>query len=179
MAQITYADKVTMNENASIDAINKVRAADMNEIKEVVNDNATGLGDYSSLTTPDTTDVVSGINSLVGEVLYDNTSGTNGTVNLSSSAANYSYMEIYFRPNDSQVYQSSVKICSPNGKYAFLMYNVISSAGTTVYSKMKNVYIDGTTITNYGNRYSEMGLSSTVSTQQSNSIYIVRVVGYK
>lgn len=40
MALITYADKVTMNENASVPAINKVRADDMNEIKSVVNENA-------------------------------------------------------------------------------------------------------------------------------------------
>lgn len=39
MALITYQDKVTMNENPSISAINKVQAADMNEIKNVVNGN--------------------------------------------------------------------------------------------------------------------------------------------
>lgn len=39
MSKITYTDKVTMNENTDIDAINKVRAIDMNEIKNVVNDN--------------------------------------------------------------------------------------------------------------------------------------------
>jgi len=37
MAKITYANKATMNENPDIDAINKVRAVDMNEIKSVVN----------------------------------------------------------------------------------------------------------------------------------------------
>lgn len=40
MALITYDDKVTMNENASVPTINKVRATDMNEIKNVVNKNA-------------------------------------------------------------------------------------------------------------------------------------------
>ena len=39
MAQITYANKSTMNENASVPAINKVQASDMNEIKNVVNTN--------------------------------------------------------------------------------------------------------------------------------------------
>lgn len=37
MAKITYADKVALNENPSIADINKVNAADMNEIKTVVN----------------------------------------------------------------------------------------------------------------------------------------------
>lgn len=39
MALITYQNKVTMNENASVSAINKVQASDMNEIKTVVNGN--------------------------------------------------------------------------------------------------------------------------------------------
>jgi hypothetical protein len=37
MNKITYADKVELNENASIDDINKVTANDMNQIKSVVN----------------------------------------------------------------------------------------------------------------------------------------------
>lgn len=39
MAQITYANKVALNENPEIAAINKVSDNDMNEIKQVVNDN--------------------------------------------------------------------------------------------------------------------------------------------
>ena len=39
MAQITYADKVALNVNPEIAAINKVQDTDMNEIKKVVNEN--------------------------------------------------------------------------------------------------------------------------------------------
>lgn len=39
MGKITYDDKVTMNENADIPAVNKGRAVDWNEIKNVVNAN--------------------------------------------------------------------------------------------------------------------------------------------
>lgn len=39
MALITYQNKVTLNENPSVSAINKVQASDMNEIKTVVNGN--------------------------------------------------------------------------------------------------------------------------------------------
>jgi hypothetical protein len=39
MALITYQNKVTLNENSSVEAINKVQASDMNEIKNVVNGN--------------------------------------------------------------------------------------------------------------------------------------------
>ena len=43
MSQITYANKIALNENPSIDAINKVRDVDMNEIKTVVNNNETKI----------------------------------------------------------------------------------------------------------------------------------------
>ena len=39
MAQITYANKSTMNSNSNIPATNKCQASDMNEIKSVVNAN--------------------------------------------------------------------------------------------------------------------------------------------
>lgn len=43
MAQITYANKVALNENPNINAINKVRDVDMNELKEVINENETKI----------------------------------------------------------------------------------------------------------------------------------------
>ena len=43
MAQITYADKVALNDNPNINAINKVRDVDMNELKEVINENETKI----------------------------------------------------------------------------------------------------------------------------------------
>lgn len=43
ISQITYTNKEALNENASIPDINKVKADDMNEIKSVVNGNATEL----------------------------------------------------------------------------------------------------------------------------------------
>lgn len=39
MALITYSDKSAMNVNSDVPAVNKVQAADMNEIKTVVNTN--------------------------------------------------------------------------------------------------------------------------------------------
>lgn len=43
MAQITYADKTALYQNADVAAENKVRDIDMNEIKQVVNDNETKI----------------------------------------------------------------------------------------------------------------------------------------
>ena len=45
MAQITYTDKVALYENTDIADINKVKADDMNEIKNVINNTLlTALG---------------------------------------------------------------------------------------------------------------------------------------
>lgn len=62
MAQITYADKSTMNENSSIPATNKCQASDMNEIKSVVNGNYNEVGNITNLTTTDKSSVVNAIN---------------------------------------------------------------------------------------------------------------------
>ena len=43
MGKITYADKVALNDNPNIADINKVKDTDMNEIKNVVNQNETKL----------------------------------------------------------------------------------------------------------------------------------------
>lgn len=45
MALITYDDKVAINENSQVADINKVTASDMNEIKNIVNQNANDLDD--------------------------------------------------------------------------------------------------------------------------------------
>ena len=47
---ITYSDKSYINENASIAATNKITDSDMNEIKSVVNNNATELSTLSQKT---------------------------------------------------------------------------------------------------------------------------------
>lgn len=79
MSKITYANKQALNENTSIADINKVKASDLNEIKEVVNQNddntATNtieistinnkIGDLNNLETTDKTNIVNAINGVV------------------------------------------------------------------------------------------------------------------
>lgn len=67
---ITYDDKVYINENADIPAINKVTDDDMNEIKSVVNSNADNVGDLSDLETSDTSSIVNAINELKNGEVY-------------------------------------------------------------------------------------------------------------
>lgn len=71
MAKITYVDKVTMNENPDIPAINKCQAADMNEIKTVVNENDNNAGVLSALNTTDKSSLVNAINELYDSNFYE------------------------------------------------------------------------------------------------------------
>lgn len=62
MQSISYTNKSALNANAGIADINKCNATDMNEIKTVVNANATECGNASSLNTTSKTSLVSAIN---------------------------------------------------------------------------------------------------------------------
>lgn len=62
MQSISYTNKSALNQNAGIADINKCNADDMNEIKTVVNANATECGNSSSLNTTDKTSLVNAIN---------------------------------------------------------------------------------------------------------------------
>ena len=64
MSEINYDDKVDLQVATNIANINKVTASDMNEIKSVVNTNAEEVGDITSLTTTDKTNVVNAVNEL-------------------------------------------------------------------------------------------------------------------
>lgn len=94
MATITYADKVTLNENADVAAINKCQAADMNEIKAVINETILGgLG-------LDTDNWVSGGTYNKGDIviddnnLYENITGTNTTTQPSQDTTNWTIVPI-------------------------------------------------------------------------------------
>lgn len=64
MSKIAYTDKVDLS-TSSVADINKVKAADMNEIKSVVNTNDDNIGDLTNLTTTEKGSVVGAINELV------------------------------------------------------------------------------------------------------------------
>lgn len=67
MAQITYANKEFVNENANIPAINKVQDTDLNEIKSVINNTILTLLGLDTDTFSSSTAYSSG-----DMVVYDN-----------------------------------------------------------------------------------------------------------
>lgn len=115
------------------------------------------------------------------KTLYDNASGSNGTITLSETAANFSYLEIFFRSNDNTY--NSVKVAAPNGKQVGLNATHVGENGTTVYFKSRNIVISGTSIsTQTPNRTYEFRVGGNkIMEEKTNpkNIFITRVLGYK
>ena len=113
--------------------------------------------------------------------LYNNSSGSTGTIKLSETAANFSYIEIFLY-KDSASGWWSVKVPSPNGKVVQVgtqYYTAASSVGIQLIGK--TVTISATTITPgtefYMNFHSSEAKITALGGQTS--IKIMRVDGYK
>lgn len=109
-----------------------------------------------------------------GQVLYSSANGTAGTVTLSDSAENYTYLEIFYRSSGDNAC-GSVKVFSPNGKLVHL--GTIHYIADYDYAKFALVSVSGSMIT-FSQNY-QITLKSNGSVYSAeNAIYITRVVGY-
>ena len=149
MALITYANKQAMGTQPSIPEVNKITDSNMNEIKDAVN-------------------------SLEPVTLYDNSSGSSGTITLNDSVANYKYIDIVFEGNNHT--KDCLRTYNPNGKSINLFTG--NSNGVYVWIQLENLSFSGVTI-NRGSQYEIAFTSSGVSNLYTNNIYISKVVGYK
>lgn len=85
---ITYGDKSYLNQNADIPATNKVQDTDMNEIKSVVNNNATE-------TNTNTTN----ISNITGQILWTNPnpgSAISSATTITLSSSDYDVIEVFY-----------------------------------------------------------------------------------
>ncbi|MGN1301204.1 MAG: DUF859 family phage minor structural protein [Clostridia bacterium] len=116
------------------------------------------------------------INNALPVSLFDNSSGTTGNVTLSESAANFSYLEIFYYRSGNDY--GSTKIYSPNGKMVNLISNFIAEAGNINQIGNKRVSISGTNISVTYEFYINLSSSGNNISQQS-TIYIYKVIGYR
>lgn len=184
MALIEYDNKVALNENPSIADINKVKADDMNEIKSVVN---TNYGELSQMITntqsSSTTNTYSCKYSnehFGGVILYNNTTGVStGTVPLSDSIQNYSFIEVYGYATTDQV----VDCCKmPQDRYDKRgnLYSINSDGN--IYIKLLIFEFTNNTTINIRKNISWWKPNNTASggyNANENEIKIVKVIGYK
>ena len=122
-------------------------------------------------------DVITNISGLETELYYDQ-AGTNSTILLSDSAANYTYIEIFYYASN---FYKSDKIYLPNGKKASLSINSYYATGNDLYQYFytKIIDISGTSITIDKNVELRILNNSVNNHTTDNKIYITRVVGIK
>lgn len=111
---------------------------------------------------------------LSGKVLYNSASGTAGTVTLSDSVENYTYLEIFYRSSGDNAC-GSVKVFNPNGKLVHL--GTIHYIADYDYAKFALVNVSGSMIT-FSQNYQIILKNNGSEYSAENAIYITRVVGY-
>lgn len=110
--------------------------------------------------------------------LYDNSSGTTGTITLNETAANFTYLEIfYFYPHWNGTLYGSTKIYSADGKLSTLGTDLQYNDNGTMFLKWLRILISGTALNvkAAGSAY----YGSTSGTDTTNGLKIYRVVGYR
>ena len=108
--------------------------------------------------------------------LYDNASGTNGTVTLSETSANFNYLEIFYGKGHDTI--QSVKVYNPNGKGATLITGYVEST-TFAQLQMPRILISGTSITKSYSGLVNLGSNEVIISPTGNEIQIYKVVGWK
>lgn len=160
---ITYANKVNLNENSGIAEINKITDANMNEIKSVVNNNATQLSN------------------LQGSILWTNPNPSSSfaaqTITLSSSE--YDCYEIICKnsvgtsgDDDSRIISSGLLL---KGNGTRLSFSYAGSGGVNTRSRAVSYSTD--TTLSFATAYSATGTTAWV--QNNNLIVPIYVIGYK
>ena len=110
--------------------------------------------------------------------LYDNSSGTNGTITLSQTVANFKYLEIFYV--SSYKHYKSSRVYNPNNKNILLeSFHVFGNQ--TVVGQSAIAIISGTTITGASPETDLSGewWSYNNSINAINQIKIYKVIGYK
>ena len=138
MSKINYTDKVTLNENPNVADVNKVKATDLNEIKNVVNANDDNVGDLADLKTTDISSVVNAVNELVDKVNYEISTSGNWTIKKYDNG----YVEMWLNEvaNRTTSIYANTPIYFGTYKFTFpitlvgipLGINAISRAGSTL-----------------------------------------------
>ena len=159
-----------------------ITASALNNIEDGVEDLDTRLttaeGEIDNLQT-DVDNLQTDVDNLQNssKVLYDNPSGTTGTITLNDSAANFTYIEIIYRTSNNSY--DSAKIYNPDGKSVNLFTG--NYYDNVIYNQTKTVNISGTIISPSSVQIAEgvyiNGSTNTIVT--NDRIWIHRVVGYR
>ena len=124
MQSISYSSKTPLYVNVDIPDSNKCKADDLNEIKTVVNANATECGNASSLNTSATTSLVAGINEVNTKVGTLSSLKTSAKTNLVNSN-NELYDMFYYKSGDTITFTEIVLVGFISNSTKSLYFSVI------------------------------------------------------
>ena len=113
-----------------------------------------------------------------GTTLYNDATGSTGTITLSETSANYSYLEVYYKSaHTSGIISSKVDVSLGTANDIVLMGMSSSSATTHMYMAVCIYTLSGTSLT--PTNYREYNAYNNTVDASSNKINIFKVVGYK
>lgn len=142
-----------------------------------VNGNLYAKGNINEVAGNDSTNATFKSVELKPVNLYENSSGTNGTITLKETSANFSYLEIFYRDkNLVECGYNSVKVYNPNGKAVTLQLVGKSNDDSTIRVNSKIVIISETSITSSN---SVVIYIKNHDVYLVDEIYIVKVIGYR
>lgn len=111
------------------------------------------------------------------KTLYENATGTTGTITLKDSVANYTYLEIYYMDNLKADVQS-IKVPSPNNKIVTCAC-IEPSESERVYIRATRYTLVGTAMTYVRGLIGTLQNSSDPTVTMTPYIYVIKVVGYR
>lgn len=178
-SKITYDDKISLTTSA-LPRANKCTDDDLNEIKQVVNDNADELDENTQSIETITTNISDLTNKIIGTTLFENTNGIgSGTdITLSETSANFDYLEIFYGRSSTENTLSSVKVENPNGKQ-FGMSIVYASSDTLIQLYGARMRISGTSLSWSGSTITTISGTNISSTTATDALKVYKIIGYK
>ena len=141
MSKITYADKETLYINADVPANKKTQSSDMNEIKQVVNENDNKVGELNNLNTTDKSSIVSSINWLTPTVLFNDETGVQQG-NLSESVSLYAKIKMYYKTEDNHLGSEEIYNNGGNSFIASVFKGSATGTNAVFYAKVGRVLFD-------------------------------------
>lgn len=109
-------------------------------------------------------------------VLYSNASGTNGSVKLSQSAANYAYLDVIYGNGEGRT-SGVTRVYQPDGKTVEMSANLVGDNGyASVY--FARYAVSGVTLTRLLNNALSATLNGDWAVSTAGNLYITQVIGY-
>lgn len=136
-------------------------------------------GAYDSSNNSNLTYAHQGIIQCKPKNLYNNASGTTGTVTLSETAANFNMLEIFYTDNAGNQMQS-IRVASPNGETITLDCIEPNNYGQVyAYQRISSYSISGTSITRKNSVYIQHNPSAVPNINTNVYIVIKKVLGWR